>query len=332
MSHSLRNPVVMSRASSALDSSYDSPWSNGTRKIILACSELSGAPVWFNISWQHSWWFIRTKLDSNLRVVVLWGDSLSSGAPGIIKQMERRITLAYLTVYSIRTDPSTWNEGLITDTLSLTLMCSIITTHFVFCFFFCHNRSNFFGFSFTRYSMCLILFLFTCFPIPCRRSCTVSLPAHPPNPHVYICVCVSVSPLSGVLCSVFVCSSVWACERQTQSTLFTFCHKPHTARARRSHLKLICMLDQLFTNKLQMHVCQCIIRGWHVALSRRIGLTACYAIHSKHIFTDGICLISEFTCTDMRICTFTFQCRVTHRKHWLIYWYSHARLHYTHIQ
>lgn len=169
------------------------------------------------------------------------------------------------------------------------------------------------------------------FPSHVER-CVLCLFLHIPRTRTFIYVCVSVSPLSGVLCSVFVCSSVWACERQTQSTLFTFCHKPHTARARRSHLKLICMLDQLFTNKLQMHVCQCIIRGWHVALSRRIGLTACYAIHSKHIFTDGICLISEFTCTDMRICTFTFQCRVTHRKHWLIYWYSHARLHYTHIQ
>lgn len=103
---------------------------------------------------------------------------------------------------------------------------------------------------------------------------------------LYVCVCVCLVIMFCV-CALFYVL-VGDSFLSLQRTWVTLYHKTHTVWAYCAQIQLICLLDQLFTNRLQMHVWKLIIRGWHVAFSR-IDLTPYYAMHSKHIFMDSIC-------------------------------------------
>lgn len=104
---------------------------------------------------------------------------------------------------------------------------------------------------------------------------------HVSSLHVYISVFVCLLSGDCLLCSVFVlfCMCLW--EKFCFKLLIPFLHKPHWSLL--CWIQLICMLDQLFANRLQMHVCNLIIRGWHVAFRWLIGLKPS-AVSSKHIF------------------------------------------------
>lgn len=138
----------------------------------------------------------QTKLLNSLNFVhcvVLSGDLHSSGTPSIIKQT-LRIKFAYLTVYSVSSYRSIHPDEMKGWSLLLRLACKTVTVRFVvvFSFFkYFYNVSNCSAF-FNRYSMCLILFLFMCYPLSCQTLYTLSPPWMSSQPAClcYVCVCV----------------------------------------------------------------------------------------------------------------------------------------------
>lgn len=132
--------------------------------------------------------------------------------PQAIKQM-LRITFAYLTVYSVSSYRFIHPDEMKGSQL---LFHSMQNDHRSLCV------SVFFGWfamtdltdrlSFNRYSMCLILFLFTCFPSPCQTSCTMFVPCMSSQSaclRVYVCVCVCVSSVQSLVIMFCVCALLY---------------------------------------------------------------------------------------------------------------------------
>lgn len=143
--------------------------------------------------------------------------------------------------------------------------------------------------------MCLILFLFLRVSSSHVKHCVLRLClARPLRLHVCVCVCASsVWSLVLIFC---VCAPLYVLVGDGLRIISTFYHKLHTAWAFCARIQLICTLDQLFTNRLQVHVCTFITRGWHVAFSRLIGLTLYYAMHSGYIIkvTEYVLIVNHF--------------------------------------
>lgn len=144
--------------------------------------------------------------------------------------------------------------------------------------------------SFSRYSMCLILFLFLRVSPSHVKHCVLSA-WHVLSDCMSVCVCVCLLVL--IFC---VRAPLYVLVGDGLRIISTFYHKLHTAWAFCARFQLICTLDQLFTNRLQVHVCKFITRGWHVAFSRLIGLTLYYAMHSGYIIkvTEYVLIVNHF--------------------------------------
>lgn len=120
--------------------------------------------------------------------------------------------------------------------------------------------------SFNGYSMyswsCSSLHVF-----PSRvKRCVICLPVlHVLSVCMFICMCLCVFlVIMFCVCALFYVL-VGDSYLSLQRTWVTLYHKTHTVWAYCARIQLICLLDQLFTNRLQMHVWKLIIRGRHVA-------------------------------------------------------------------
>lgn len=109
--------------------------------------------------------------------------------------------------------PSRWNEGLITAVL-LSHACKRITVRSIVWVGVLTVQL-----SFSRYSMCLILFLFLCVSPSHIKHCVLRLClARPLRLHVCVCVCLRcLESGSYLLC---LCSSLCACGRWSSNNLY----------------------------------------------------------------------------------------------------------------